>query len=418
VRGKRNLFCRLHAVLRQLSDRGTCLPMNILQDIKESRKPLGGFIAIGIAWAAYFAQMPVVKSAVQASDGAYGVAVLWASIGAVAAMWLAPLAQARAGRYAVPLAIVAIALGLLGTGLVPVLWALALMLLVLSAGSGVVDVLINAEVAEIEARTGRPLMNLNHGLYSFAYAGAALAVGALRGAGWAPAEVFTALLLPFGVLAWLTIGRLAPVQLGIPAGAVAPASKVLPAKLIWLAGALVFFAFLTEASAEGWSALHIERGLGGSAQQGALGPALLGLMMGVGRLSGHALSRFLPETLLMILACLLTAFGLAGVSLAQSVGAALMFFALAGFGVSVLAPLTLALAGRAVPQAMRLAVISRVSVLGYGAFFFGPPLMGLIAEGFSLSAAFMTVAIVIGVVGVTLVPLLVRQSGVRAGVSA
>jgi MFS family permease len=87
-----------------------------------------------------------------------------------------------------------------------------------------------------------------------------------------------------------------------------------------------------------------------------------------------------------------------------------MCFALAGLGVSVVAPLTLALAARAVPQTVRLAVISRVSVLGYGAFFFGPPLMGLIAEGFSLSAAFMTVAVVIGVVAVTLVPMLARHS--------
>lgn len=384
--------------------------MSIVQDISASRKPLGGFIAIGIAWAAYFAQMPVIKGGVDASDGAYGLAVLWASIGAVAAMWLAPVAQARAGRCAVSLAIVAIALGLLGTGIVPTLWGLAVMLLIVSAGSGVVDVLINAEVAEVEARTGRALMNLNHGLYSFAYAGAALAVGALRAGGWTPAEVFAALLIPFAVLAWMTIGKIAPLQPDAAPDTAPEVPQALPAKLVWLAGALVFFAFLTEASAEGWSALHIERGLGGSAQQGALGPALLGLMMGVGRLSGHALARFMHETTLMILACLITAAGLAGVALAQNVGAALFFFAVAGFGVSVVAPLTLALAGRAVPKAMRLAVISRVSVLGYGAFFIGPPLMGLIAEGFSLSAAFMTVALVIGVVAVTLMPVLARAS--------
>lgn len=381
--------------------------MRIFQDIKASYKPLGGFAAIGLAWSAYFAQMPVVKAGVQASDGAYGFAVLWAAIGAVAAMWVAPLAQEHAGRYAVPLAICAIGLGLLGAGLVPTLWALAGMLFVLSAGSGVVDVLVNAQVAEIEARTGRTLMNLNHGLYSFCYAGAALGVGALRGAGWTPAEVFGTCSILFALLAWATIGSVsgdaveddAPAQVG-----------ALPKTLVWSAGILVFFAFLTEASAEGWSALHIERGLGGSAQQGALGPALLGLMMGVGRLSGHALARFMHETTLMIMACLLTALGLAGVALAQTVGMALICFALAGLGVSVVAPMTLALVARAVPRRLRLAVIARVSVLGYGAFFFGPPLMGLIAEGFSLSAAFMFVAVVIAVVAVTLVPFVARVS--------
>jgi MFS family permease len=380
--------------------------MSILQDISASYKPLGGFVAIGLAWAAYFAQMPVVKAGVNASDGAYGMAVLWASFGAVAAMWLAPMAQSIVGRFSVPIAICAMGFGVLGIGLVPTLWGLAVMLTILSAGSGVVDVLVNGQVAEIEAHTGRKLMNLNHGLYSFAYAGAALTVGALRDAGWTPAEVFSVLLVLLGVLAWMTIDNAASIEIENTEETVSR----MPQLLVGLAGVLAFFAFLTEASAEGWSALHIERGLGGSAQQGALGPALLGLMMGVGRLSGHALAQFMRETTLMVLACLLTAFGLAGAALAQTVGMALLSFAIAGLGVSVVAPLTLALVGHAVPRKIRLAVIARVSVLGYGAYFFGPPVMGLVAEGFSLSTAFMAMAIVIALVGVTVVPMLARVS--------
>jgi MFS family permease len=382
--------------------------MNILQDISASRKPLGGFIAIGVAWSAYFAQMPVVKTGVDASDGAYGIAVLWASLGAVAAMWLAPMAQVIAGRFAVCIAICTVGLGLLGAGMVPTLWALAVMLTVLSAGTGVVDVLVNAQVADIEARTGRSLMNLNHALYSFAYGGAALAVGVLRNAGWVPTEVFASLLVLFGLLAWIAIEDVMPSEIET----LEEPTRRMPLQLVLLAGALVFFAFLTEASAEGWSALHIERGLGGSAQQGALGPALLGLMMGVGRLSGHALAQHMRETTLMILACLLAAIGLAGAAVASNVGLALLSFAVAGLGISVVAPLTLALVGRVVPRKMRLAVIARVSVLGYGAFFFGPPMMGLIAEGFSLSTAFMSVAIVLVIVAVSVVPLLARVSSV------
>ena len=53
--------------------------MTILNDLYLSRKPLVGFIAIGCAWSVYFAQMPVIKAQVGASDGAYGVAVLFAS---------------------------------------------------------------------------------------------------------------------------------------------------------------------------------------------------------------------------------------------------------------------------------------------------------------------------------------------------
>ncbi len=381
--------------------------MNILQDISASRKPLAGFIAIGMAWSSFFAQMPVVKAGVNASDGAYGLAILWASIGAVLAMWLAPLALALAGRFAVCLAICAVGLSLFGAGMVPTLWALALMLAILSAGSGVVDVLVNAQVADIEARTGRSLMNLNHALYSFAYGGAALAVGFLRDADWTPVEVFALMLLLFALLAWTAIEGSVTVEVENTQ----ETGSGLPMKLVLLAGALVFIAFLTEASAEGWSALHIERGLGGSAQQGAWGPALLGLMMGVGRLFGHGLAQYLREATLMMLACVLASLGLAGAAVAPTVGVALFSFALAGLGISVVAPLTLALVGRVVPKKIRLAVIARVSVLGYGAFFVGPPIMGLIAEGFSLSSAFLSVACVLAIFGVSVVPLLARASG-------
>ncbi|QUJ75387.1 MFS transporter [Sulfitobacter albidus] len=377
--------------------------MSLIHDLSLSRKPLAGFVAIGLAWSAYFAQMPVIKAGVDASDGAYGVAVLWASFGAIAAMWLAPLAHARLGGAAVALSICVIALSILGTGLVGTLWALALMLLLLSAGSGVVDVLINAQVAQAEESSGRALMNLNHGLYSLSYAASAVGVGALREAGWAPPQIFALLLVLFAALGWASLGRTAA-----PDDVTPEAKTPLPTALIWIAGTVVFFGFLIEAASEGWSALHLERGLGGSAQQGALGPALLGLMMGVGRLSGHALARFVPELVLMSAACLLTAVGLIAAALAPTVGVALAGFATAGLGVSVIAPLTLAIAGRSAPAHIRLVVIARVSVLGYGAFFMGPPLMGLIAQGYSLSTAFLTVAVLSVGVGIGVVPLLAR----------
>ncbi|UWR23286.1 MFS transporter [Sulfitobacter sp. S190] len=386
--------------------------MSFVNDIYLSRKPLGGFVAIGLAWSAYFAQMPVIKSGVDASDGAYGIAVLWASFGAVAAMWLAPLAANRAGRYAVPVGIALIMVGIMGAGMVPTLWGLAIMLVLLSGGSGIVDVLINAEVADIEAQTDRSLMNLNHGLYSLSYAASAIVVGALREAGWTPVEVFSALMALFVLLMWTTTGR----SVELDDKEILPDGVRLPSGLIWLAGIVIFFAFLTEAASESWSALHIERGLGGSAQQGALGPAMLGLMMGVGRLSGHAVARYVPEVTLMVICCLITAAGLVGAALAPTVLVALLSFSVAGLGVSVVGPLTLAIAGRSVPKSIRLAVISRVSVLGYGAFFFGPPLMGLISEGYSLSTSFLTVAVVIAVVAVTLVPLLGRYRRIRVEV--
>jgi MFS family permease len=378
--------------------------MGLKHDLYLTRKPLAGFAAIGFAWSVYFAQMPVIKANVAASDGAYGMVGLIAAFGAIAAMWLAPLSQRIAGGLALPLGIIFLAVGMLGAGGAASLAALTLGLLIASAGSGVIDVLVNARVSEVEADSGRPLMNLNHALYSFAYAGGALATGAFREAELSPLPIFAVLCAVLALLAWAASGitpEIASADDDTPR---------MPYGVVYLGGAVVLVAFLAEASSEGWSALHLERTLGGTPGEGALGPALLGLTMGIGRLFGHALSRYVRDTTLMLLAVILSATGMTIAGLAPSVGIALAGFALAGLGISVVAPLALALIGRIVHPSARLAAISRASVVGYGAFFFGPPLMGFLAEGFGLRAAFVAVAGLLVVTAAVLIPMLARRA--------
>ncbi len=382
-----------------------CRHMGFLNDLYLSRKPLAGFVVIGLAWSSYFAQMPVIKGALGASDGTYGMVVLVASLGALAAMWLAPLVDRWAGPMALPVGAAAVALGFLWTGVAPGLAGFALAMTVASAGSGVVDVLVNARIAGIEARTGRALMNLNHGLYSFSYAGAALLTGWAREAGWSPLEVFVTLAITIGCLGAIMIGQ----DPNRTTGHANEGSSAPPAGLVWIVGFVVLAGFLTEAATEGWSALHLERTLGGGAAEGAMGPAILGLTMGFGRLSGHAISRFVSDIWLMGVACGVSAFGVAVAAGAPTLGVAYLGFAVAGLGISVVAPLALGLLGRNVDPAARLAAISRASVLGYGAFFLGPPMMGLVSQGFGLRAAFYVIAVILMVVVVTLVPALARK---------
>lgn len=377
--------------------------MGLINDIKLSRKPLAGFLVIGCAWATCFAQMPAIKAGIGASDAVLGTAILVASLGALLAMWLAPLADRVMGRWALPVWTVAVALGMLGVGAAPGVIAFTLGLMLASVGSGVVDVLVNVRVSEAEARTGRPLMNLNHALYSFAYAGAALVTGALRESNWSPLQIFCLLVAVVAVLAWMTLDqrRMAEIEREAPQAA-------MPHLLVWLAGLLVMVAFLAEASAEGWSALHLERTLGGGAAEGAMGPAILGLTMGIGRLAGHALAHRIADMVLMACACLMAAFGLALAGAAPTLWVAYIGFGLGGLGMSVVAPLTLALVGRMVAPKARLAAISRASVMGYGAFFLGPPLMGFTSEFFGLRAAFWVISATLLAACLILIPALAR----------
>lgn len=380
--------------------------MALLDDIKLSRKPLAGFLVIGCAWATCFAQMPMIKAGIGASDAVLGAAILIGSVGALAAMWLAPMANSLAGRWAMPFAACLVGIGMLSIGAAPGVIAFTLGMILASAGSGVVDVLVNVRISEIEEHTARKLMNLNHALYSFAYAGAAVTTGGLRELGWSPFEIFAVLGCVILALAIFSLEARQPKS--IPADL--PASEGLSFTFVTLAGLVVMVAFLMEASAEGWSALHLERTLGGGAAQGAMGPAILGLTMGIGRLMGHVVAHRISEMTLMVTACLLAAFGLVLAGIAPGLFVAYFGFGLAGLGVSVIAPLTLALVGRVVPPDARLAAISRVSVLGYGAFFLGPPLMGFTSEFFGLRAGFILVAAIMVATALLLLPALGRSA--------
>ncbi|MEM6887258.1 MAG: MFS transporter [Pseudomonadota bacterium] len=363
--------------------------MTIFHDLWLTRRPLAGFLLIGIAWAAFFAQMPEIKARIGASDAAYGTILLVASGGALLALWLAPLAEQRLGRLGAPVAGLCVGLGMLITGFSTDVYVFGLAMGLASMGAGVVDVLINVRVSEVETRTGRSLMSLNHALYSFAYAGAALGVGLLRELNWSPSMVF---LLVMGLfIGPLAIGMTPRRSVEVPEPVTTSAAPVLGAA-VWLSGLIVMLAFLTESVSEGWSALHLERTLGGGPAEGALGPAIIGLAMGMGRLVGHLLGRRWREMHVMGAGCLLAVFGLILVAGAGDLRMAYVGFALTGFGVSVVAPLSLAVLGRSVPSHARLHAISRASVMGYGAFFIGPPLMGLTAEVFGLRAGFSAVA--------------------------
>lgn len=380
--------------------------MSMRRDIILSRRPLAGFFAIGVAWSVYFAQMPVIKAAVGASDGNYGLALLLASFGAIAAMWLAPACRRLVAGGAVPLGILVLAAGMMGSGQAGSLVALGATMFLASVGSGVVDVLINARVAEIEEEAKTGLMNLNHALYSFAYTAGALATGAARSAGLHPSEICFGLVLVLLMLAW------AARDVAPKGDATADAKIGGPSvMLVLLTGLIVLTAFLAEAATEGWSALHLERTLDGSAAEGAMGPAILGLTMGFGRLCGHGLSRRFRDTHLMLVATLISAAGILGAAFAPTVGTALLGFAVAGLGISVVVPLAMALIGRVVPPKERLAAISRASVIGYGAFFFGPSLMGMTAQGLGLPMAFAAVACLLCVTAAVLIPALARRAG-------
>lgn len=357
----------------------------VIRDLLAIRRPLAGFAALGVTWGAFAAQVPVIKARVGAGDAEWGTVLSLSALGLLTALALAPRLERRAGSLALPLAAALMAGAFLLPAAAGGLPVAAGGLFLVAVGSGVTDVLANARLSEVEAREGRSLMNLGHAGFSFAYAASALATGLAREAGLGPVAVFAAVA---ALVAALALGARAPVE---AAGPDAGLTR-LPWRIALLCGGLCLLAFQVEGSVEQWSALHVERTLGGGAAEGAFGPAMLGLTMGAGRLSGQFATRLAAPMVVAAAAGVLTAAGAAIAATAPGLGAAYLGFGLLGLGVSVIGPLAIAEAGRRAPPGGRTGAVATVAVIGFAGFFVGPPLMGVVSEWASLRWAIAMLA--------------------------
>lgn len=364
--------------------------MSVRSAIAATPRPALAFLTLGLFWGTFAAQVPVLKAGLGLSDAEFGTVLLGSAFGLVTSMWLAPRIDKALGGAGMQVATVMLALAVLGPGLAagPVVFFAAMVALGLA--SGLLDVLMNTRVSEAEARHGRSFMNANHGLFSLGYAIGAILTGLAREAGAVPAQMFAG----YTVLALLLATRL---RLE-PEGAVAPGGDG-PGRFPWeavlLCGGVVLVAFMSEATVEAWSALHIERTLQGGAAEGALGPATLGLTMALGRFSGQAVSHRAGAVTVIVWASLLSASGALIAAAAPSPVWAYLGFGILGLGVSVIGPLGLALVGRMVPPHRRTEAISKVAVMGFSGFFLAPVAMGHASEVFGLRVAFSGVACVL-----------------------
>lgn len=371
-----------------------------------SRGPGASFAAMGIVWGGFMAAMPDLKAGLGVDDGGFGLLLIWGSVAAIAMMGLAPRIATRLGRAALPLFTVLMGAALFAQSQTTVPFGFGLALMAMGAATGTLDVVMNARVSAIEAATGLRLMNINHALYSLGFAGAAALTGLARAQGLAPATILASGAAVAMALAVLTVERDGAVEGLLPGRD--PARRIGVGPVAWLGGGLILVGLMAENAIEAWSALFVERDLGAAIGAGSLGPALLGLMMGIGRLAGQALSfrvrdrRMLGGGLAVAIAGVVVVVGSVSPLMAYA------GFALMGLGGSVVVPTTLAIVGRLAAPAARGRSIARATALGYVGYFVGPPLLGFVAELAGLRMAFALIgATLLG--GVVLAALLARR---------
>jgi hypothetical protein len=382
---------------------------SMMEAARIARAPNAGLAAVGVFWGGFSAYVPDIKAGIAAPDAAFGLALMMSAAGGIAAMALAPRIMARLGANGMWVAGLILAAAFFYPLLARDVIGFGIAMGLVGASISLLDIGANVYLSSLEARHDRHLMNFSHAMFSFAFAGSALFSSLLRSTGHAASFTFPILAVTTLVLVLIMrqIRDWRP-EPTAPEGS----DRRLPWGAVGMTAAILFIAFVSENSAETWSALHIERTLGGAAGHGGYGPVALGLTMAFGRLAGQAAARRLGEEGLVLWSALIGVAGAIVVGLAPLPWVAVLGVGLLGLGVAVTVPSANSILGKRVRPDQRSHAISRAWMVGFTGFFIGPSAMGMISQTAGLRAVFLTVAVLLAMI----VPLILamKQRPARA----
>ena len=346
---------------------------------------LGVFSVNGFVLANWFVRIPAIQQKLSLGEGLLGLALLGAAVGALICMPLTGALVSRFGsRRVVGATALLLSFSVVLPALAPGLFWLVPALAGIGASNGALDVSMNSQAVAVEKRYGRPIMSSFHAAFSFGSLAGAVLGGLVASAGVQPLMHFSGVAILCSGASVVFYRRLLPDSADIAEDG-APAFAR-PNKALLGLGIISFCVLLGEGAMGDWSAVYLNNTLQTGPGFAAFGFAAFSLAMAFGRLFGDGvIERFGPARTVRLCAAI-AAVGL-GVSLAvgqQHV--ALVGFACAGIGFSIVFPAALSAAGRTKGMAPGPA-LAAVSTAGYTGFLVGPPAIGFAAELTGLGGA-------------------------------
>jgi fucose permease len=352
------------------------------------------FFVNGAAAATWLPLIPAVQQKLALNASELGIALLGVAVGAVISTPSTGWLVGRAGGRRVVTVAAIVSCGVLPLlPLAPTLPLLTLALVLFGAALGTMDVAMNVHASVVEALYQRPLMSTFHGFYSIGGFAGALTSGALAALGVAPFEraLGPALLLGAAVIAahqWLPPAQ--PHTASEPPRARGRVRRLsLPIAAL---GLMAFCSLLAEGASGDWSAIYLHKSLGADAALSATAFAAFSVAMAAGRLSGDWLTSRLGGTQLLRLGGALAALGLMATLVLGRAAFAVVGFGLIGLGLANVVPTLFSAAGRSRSLAPRVA-IATVASIGYAGLLAGPPLIGFVAQAFTLARALIAVVV-------------------------
>lgn len=359
-------------------------------DVRRARGATAVVFAVhGCVFGSFAARVPWLAAHVGANVGGLGVALLMPGIGALLAMpFSGRLAHHYAFRPLVTATIAAFCASLVVLAFPTSLALLSLALVVFGATAGLADMAMNAEGVIVEKAYGRSIMSSFHGFWSLG-----ILIGSALSALVSHAGTDARLQFAVEALVLATAGAIAAryvVEDAASRPATPPPMFALPTRPVLLIGLVGLCCVFAELAGTDWSALYLQRELGGSASTAALAVSAYAATMAAARLVGDSVIRKLGPVLTVRLSGACAATGAVLVVVAPDLPVGLAGFALLGIGVALVIPLVFAAAGRIGSHPAR--SIAGVAGIAYGGGLVAPGVIGGVASVTSLTVSFGLIA--------------------------
>ncbi len=347
------------------------------------------FFLNGFIHANYFSRLPRIQDHFSVDNGTLGLVLLSASIGALVAMPFTGWMIIRNGSRRVTIFASYFYCAMVPfIPLMPQVYSLMALFFVMGVSTGMMDVAMNAQAVMVEQQLKKPIMTSFHALFSVG-----MMLGALCGSLFS--ELNTTLFIHFVIITVLSLVTVFVARYylihdkPLKKDTDTPAFRLPNASMVSI-GVIAFCCMLGEGAMADWSTNYMENIAKAPESIAPLGLSAFALAMTIGRLMGDkARIRFGDRQLMII--CGYIAFSGLGLSIlfVQPFSVIAGFFVV-GIGLSVIVPIAYSIAGstKDLPPGVGLAMVTTV---GYSGFLFGPPIIGFLADLFTLRLALLLV---------------------------
>ncbi len=348
------------------------------------------FFMNGLIYANWVARLPEIQSLYGFSNSLLGTVLLCNAAGAITAMPFAGVITNRFGSKGV-----SSATALFFCFVFPfipfmnTLWVIVPVFFMMGVCGGSMDVAINGQAVFVERKYQKPIMSSFHAVFSGAM-GLGANIGALF-AKWGTPLGWHFIIVSafcFVISLWaifnLIDDKTPEFKTSTQEGGEEELPKFrLPTKAILPLGFIAFCGMTGEGSIADWSANYLNKVVGESEGFAALGVASFAWAMFFGRLLGDYIINKLGRRKVLIISCLLSVIGLAFTLSVVSAWVALGGFFIVGLALSNVVPIIYSMAGNTEGVSPS-AGIAMATTVGYAGFFIGPPVIGYLADIFSL----------------------------------